>query len=267
MALDKIRVVCCGHIMEVYTYSEGIWTDFQSKGGRRTGEESLNPENRARSARAARKNVLRQLNANFGNVKNVKFVTLTFRDGAVEDVTNVQECNKAFKEFMQRLRYQYGNEFKYLAVIEFQDARGRGAVHYHMLVDLPYIKAKDLADLWGNGFIKINKIDHVDNVGAYVVKYMVKDSGDTRLQGQKAFLGSRNLEKPVVLYGEAAERVLHAYKLGEAVLPVYLASYHNDYLGEVAYQEYNLLRPTGQRTERTGRDSEGEATPEAARPL
>lgn len=46
------------------------------------------------------------------------------------------------------------------------------------------------------GFVQVNRIDHVDNVGAYVVKYMLKDTEDPRLMGENAYLHSRGLNEP-----------------------------------------------------------------------
>ena len=67
-----------------------------------------------------------------------------------------------------RLNYKLNQKIKYLAVIEFQE---RGAVHYHVLSDIPYIPQKELQDIWGHGFVYINAVKHVDNIGAYIVKY------------------------------------------------------------------------------------------------
>ncbi|MGM9458151.1 rolling circle replication-associated protein, partial [Lacticaseibacillus rhamnosus] len=63
-----------------------------------------------------------------------KFVTFTF----AENVKDIDQANREWKKFVQRLRRRYG-DFKYLSVIEFQK---RGAVHYHMISDLPYVKKK-----------------------------------------------------------------------------------------------------------------------------
>ena len=58
------------------------------------------------------------------------------------------------------------------------EPQGRGAWHCHLiyifndLVKAPYISNKDLSDLWGYGFVKINKLDDVDNVGAYLTAYL-----------------------------------------------------------------------------------------------
>lgn len=61
-----------------------------------------------------------------------------------------------------------------------------------MISNLPYIAAKELENIWSNGFIKINAIDKVDNLGAYVIKYMTKDHADERLQGLKAYNCSKD---------------------------------------------------------------------------
>jgi len=249
----KVKVVSSGHILEVYEYGGlGIWCDYVGLGGRTEADAEVSEDaeaNRLTASRRARQSVVRQVNANFGTGEcESKFVTLTFRDGAVPDVTDVQACNKVFKDFMLRLRRAYG-DFKYLAVVEFQDGRGRGAVHYHMIVTLPYVKAKELADLWGHGFIRINRISHVDNIGAYMVKYMVKSITDTRLKGQKAYLGSRNLDKPTVLRDEEARAVLAVYRCGTDVQPSYSATYTLPKEAgdiDVTYAEFNLRRPTGQ---------------------
>jgi hypothetical protein len=101
---------------------------------------------------------------------------------------------------------QTQNFLKYAVVIEFQK---RGAIHFHVLFfNLPYIDQNILAKLWGKGFIKINKIDNVKNIGSYVTKYMSKDFGDSRLCGQKSYFTSRGLKKPFITYDESAINIL-----------------------------------------------------------
>ena len=72
--------------------------------------------------------------------------------------------------------------------------------YYHIIFfDLPYIKNKDLKEIWGHGFIKINKIDvdSKDNRGRYLSKYFSKDI-DEKDYKQKAFFKSQNLKSPKV---------------------------------------------------------------------
>ena len=102
-------------------------------------------------------------------------------------------ANYEFMKFIQRLKYNYG-DFKYLAVIQFQE---RGAVHYHMLADFGYIEHSELKKIWGKGFVwirdllKSNNGKAVDNVGAYIVKYMDKNILDERVMGKRLILLQR----------------------------------------------------------------------------
>lgn len=219
------------HVVEIYTYEKQQWSGYEQgeKEGRRSAEECL--ERSVCSIYRTRQMVRRLILANFDN--DSKFVTLTFK----ENLIDLDEANKRFKRFIQRLRYKY-QTFKYLAVIEFQE---RGAVHYHMISDLPYIRNKELAEIWKEGFVKINNITHVDNVGAYMIKYMVKDLADKRLSGRKSYLCSKGLDKPFEARGEEAERIIQAYEL-EKRKPVFSSSYEGEYTGKVEYMEYNLRR-------------------------
>lgn len=175
--------------------------------------------------------VRRLILANFDN--NSKFVTLTFS----ENITEVKEANSYFDKFIKRLRRKHEN-FKYLAVLEFQK---RGAVHYHMLSNLPYIKSSELSEIWREGFVKINRISHVDNVGAYVIKYMTKDVMDERLFNNKSYNCSKGLEKPVTLRGELAEEIIKMY-ISKNDKEVFANSYISEHLGQITYKEYNLKR-------------------------
>lgn len=183
------KYIITGHIVEVYEYKYYI----SGKGGFtgiKKGEGDI--ENRLKNysnTNQKRRDMIRRLACcNFNN-KYDKFLTLTF----AENKTDIKKCNLLFKAFIRKLKNNYNDKLKYLAVIEFQK---RGAVHYHVLLSIPYIPQKLLQELWGNGFVFINAIEHVDNIGAYILKYITKDNKDKRLMGQKAYLTSRNLIKP-----------------------------------------------------------------------
>lgn len=119
------------------------------------------------------------------------FVTLTFADN-VDDLRYANEC---FEYFIKRLRYYLGFNFKYLVVPEFQK---RGAVHFHMLTNTGYIPASALSRIWSFGFVRINKVDRVTNLCAYVAKYITADSCDLRLLGMRSFRCSRNCKRPLI---------------------------------------------------------------------
>lgn len=250
------KVIVSGHIIEVYSYE--IPVQFGKKSCKKeqlayhesthdvdpeTGEirrkdYSYDPESaRQANCRRAKNNLRRLLISNFDNRST--FITLTFRNGSVQDVTDVKECNIAFRQFIKRMRRRYGG-FKYCTVIEFQDTNGRGAVHYHVVADIPYVHYEKLAEIWENGFIGINRIDHVDNVGAYITKYMTKDSNDPRLQGKKSYMTSTNMIRPIEVFGGEAHEIVEKYLMGKK--RVFTNSYESEHQGKITYEEYNLKR-------------------------
>lgn len=255
------KMIVTGNVIEVYEMEQMpyqisrhledkeplLWiSEWEEELSNRTLEERLNSaqtyedflristeKSRRHAANVSRtRNMVRRLAlANFDS--GSKFVTFTFAD----NIQSIPEANREWKKFIQRLRYRYG-DFKYMAVLEFQK---RGAVHYHMISDLPYIPKKALSDLWGQGFLKVNRIKHVDNVGAYIVKYMTKDLMDDRFCDQKAYQCSKGLERPLVLRGEEFERVWNFYNLSSKKI-VFESSYTSEHHGKIVYKEYNLNR-------------------------
>lgn len=188
----------CGNQVYVKYYRGGVAMGKRYGMGR-TSEMSKNINiNRHDAIVRARRKLMMLIQANFKN--DDKFITLTFR----ENVSDLNIANYEFKKFIERLKYEYGN-FKYVAVIEFQK---RGAIHYHMLASLPIIKKSELAAIWRNGFVKINNIKEVDDLGAYLIKYMTKNKDIWKLAREKSYLCSKNLKRPVFLYDrQAGERL------------------------------------------------------------
>lgn len=76
--------------------------------------------------------------------------------------------------FIKRLKYNCGANFtRYIWVKEYQKVSSRP--HFHIIFfDWKYIEQRRLQDIWGNGWLWINKIYHVKRVGSYVAKYLGK---------------------------------------------------------------------------------------------
>ena len=223
-------------IVEVWRYEK-----LNVKGGGRHEGTGRDSEHNYKNRQRTRRNRIRQLVcSNFDS--GSKFVTLTF--GNVDfDIQDVKACNQYFRKFVMRMKYKFP-DFRYVAVIEFQDKNGRGAVHYHMVCNLPYLKKSELADIWGAGFVKINRIDKVDNVGAYVIKYMTTDMDDRRLCGLNAYLHSRGLEEPIELttWGDNSEKWREAHERLKSKTPSYSAKYESEVAGAIEYIQYNFNR-------------------------
>ena len=142
-----------------------------------TGEikEYKHIENRSESYNSLRqtfKKIRYLINNNFTGRKNELFVTLTY----AENMTDTKRLYTDMKKYMKKLRYKYNDvsDIDFLSVVEPQ---GRGAWHIHVLLRFNalssvFVPSHELAELWGHGFIKIERIQNVDNIGAYLSAYL-----------------------------------------------------------------------------------------------
>lgn len=222
------KLIVSGNVAELYNYELPVVRDrknnFLGRAGQTTTTEEQKRQNRVKRAQRARQNVRRLVNANFSNKS--KFITLTYSDNK----TDLKAANRDFTLSIKRFNRFLGHPVKYVAVPEFQK---RGAVHYHVIMDCPYIPQKKIAELWGHGFVKINRIDNIDNVGAYLTKYMTKDLDDERLAGVKCYFRSYNLKKPEVTTNyELIDEVLATVDVKRVACSY---SFQTDYFGQVSY--------------------------------
>lgn len=254
------KVVCCNNVLEVYAYekepglkvNKDIDDDYNPLDLENTklDIDSLvrTEERRKQTVRDARNTTRRLALMNFGS--GDKFLTLTFdpKKAKEEDVRSIEFVDKEFKKFIQRFNYKFEVKLKYIAVREFHKS---GRLHLHMLCSFPF-KFEGEEDIkhwerfigekvWKHGFVDIKVIDHVDNVGAYLVKYMTKNLSIELFKGKKVYLPSKGLERPLVYRGDEAERIIELYGLDNKK-EVFTNSYESEYLGTINYKEYNLKR-------------------------
>lgn len=220
------------------------------------GKSNNMADNFYKSIIRARQNVFDLINCNVnvipdfnGKLQLPKFLTLTFK----ENITDIQDANKAFTNFNKRLSYRvFGtrtNVLKYLCIPEFQK---RGAIHYHVLYfNLPYIDFNHLKKIWGNGSVFIEGVkDNIDDFALYVAKYINKTNSlgeenylvyqEKGLLNQKRYFCSRGLNRPDVyklnvnktLY-EALRNLLNSFHTEEY-------EYTNDFIGNVVQNTYEL---------------------------
>lgn len=114
------------------------------------------------------------INANVTDVSKVRWCTLTY----AENMTDPKRLYEDFRNFNWRFQYyckQKGySKPEYIVMMEPQ---GRGAWHAHLLYiwqdqKAPYIANQEFREMWGHGFVRIKKLDNVDNVGAYLTAYL-----------------------------------------------------------------------------------------------
>ena len=226
------KVIKSGNVLDVYEYKIPIKYGFTGGKGGRKKEGSTKKEeveiNRVTSLNRARKTLRGIVNSNVE--KYSKFLTLTF----AENIQDIQSANREFSKFIMRLNYNLKIKVLYSAVIEFQK---RGAIHYHVILyNVPQkLDMKVLGELWGNGFVKVNKIDHVDNVGAYMCKYMTKCDDEEKLRGKKLYFNSRGLKKPEEIKEPALVKAIASSLDGQA--PKYSNTFVNEY-NCINYKQY-----------------------------
>lgn len=246
------KLIISGKKVELYQYETPIFVNKKKKSRkpakRRTREEvAAEVKNSADSEfkmeimrdfslRRTRARIVRLVDSN----PDLKaFLTLTFN----HDVPGLREANPIFNKFIKRLKRKRPN-LKYIAVPEFQsdtDFFGRkkingGSVHYHLLVNFE-MASGELEALWKHGFIKINRVKHVNHLGLYISKYVGKNLFDIRYFGMRKILASKNLEQPIIItvFKEIKEFLANA--IGN-IPPLFEKSYRSDWLGIIQYRMY-----------------------------
>ena len=181
-----VKVTTMNHIVEIQYLEKQNSTSFIRKLDAdhytdiRTGEirEIRHTENRSQGINSLQKtfNRLRELiNTNFVGSPNELFVTLTYR-GELQ-TNDTKRIYEDFKNFMKRLKYAYkkSTTIDYINVLE---PHASGNFHMHVLlrfndVDrVDYIRNDYLRDMWGHGFVTIQSLKGVDNIGAYLSAYL-----------------------------------------------------------------------------------------------
>lgn len=240
VSYSYVKVIKTGNHIEIHEAEYPFILDRPSVKKQRTrkGNKKRSYEYRLRTAKRAMDRIRR---LSFGNFKpnKVKHLVLTFRDGLDFDITNISECNNRFNNFAQKLHRKVKN-LMYIKVAEFQDKNGRGAVHFHVMCNLPFIDAEKIEKWWGYGFIKIREAPY--DISKYLFKYLIKNAGDIRYKGKRSWSHSNNLVSSKFLYKSDANRY-RAMLTDKNMAPFYAYSYKSDYNGYIHVYEYDLENP------------------------
>ena len=165
---------------------------------------------RADSVERARERIYDIVSANInqhGDFPAV-FATFTFAD----NMQKIRDANTCFRSFIRRLNRKIGYKIKYITVVEFQK---RGAVHYHTIFyNLSFIDKFDFENLWGHGWTNIHSVKKIKNLGAYLAKYLTKETFDSRLYGEKTYFCSRGMYRSQEEFSPIAiEMILCDYEI------------------------------------------------------
>lgn len=227
------KLIKSGSMSEMYCVQFPFRYGFSGRGNKKTrGKSVRSDEHRKRSIIRAINNVRRLTHLNF--TENDKFLTLTFNNEQNFDINNLKECLPFYQKFIRQLHQAYPNLI-YITVPEFQK---RGAVHYHILCNIPFIKKDELNKLWPYGFSKPRAIKSSTHLAFYLCKYLGKKFDDKRKQGHRLFYSSRNLKKPEIYYGSFANAVNSFLEKTYSDALKYKKEYDSKINGRVKYRQY-----------------------------
>lgn len=215
------------------------------------------------------------INANCTKTGNLLWVTLTY----AENMTDTRRLYEDFQRFIKRFRRAWGT-CEYIYVPEPQK---RGAWHIHLILIFPgrapFVPNENMREMWGQGFVKVNSLRDVDNVGAYLSAYLgdlevepgedVAGGADVREKvtkdgttkrfikggrldlypvGMNLYRCSRGVKRPEEYWVETADQVgelEHLHEHYDEHVRHYTATLDNGRTIEVTKLYYNLLRPLG----------------------
>lgn len=163
------------------------------------------------------------INANVTDVSKVRWCTLTY----AENMTDPKQLYKDFMLFNKRFQYYCKTKgYSKPEYIVMMEPQGRGAWHAHLLyiwqdIKAPYISNQEFREMWSHGFVRIKKLDNVDNVGAYLTAYL-GDMEINEIDNKLDYIGS---ECKVIEMDEDGKKVKKAFVKG-ARLDLYPSNFN-----------------------------------------
>jgi len=193
----RCKCVVSGDVVELYFYKVPIKCGKRDE-NKKSREEVVENEEKEIDKRndnllRARQSIRRIIWSN--QSKYTKFVTLTY----AQTVLDVKKVRRDITTFVQNMRRK-GYDMKYLYVLENQRERGlkednAGCLHVHMILFIDkYIPYEDINKSWRKGQTDIKVIDDINNLGAYVCKYITKDNISDF--GKRCYSCSLGLDRP-----------------------------------------------------------------------
>ncbi|MDT2867524.1 rolling circle replication-associated protein [Lactococcus lactis] len=235
--------------------------EFDKSGNRSENKNSLNQ---------TMKSLRYLINANFSGQPNELWITLTFADSSLARNTNaVYLC---FNKFIKRLRYKYGKDLEYIAILEPHeikdgDIKNWHGYHFHLLLKSYirknlYIPHEDFENVWGLGWCRIERLNNVDNIGAYLSAYLTnieensENSDYLNNKGQKKYIKGARLwlyPKGIRLYRKSKgikkpTRIKMTYAEARAIIgvePHYRKKIPieiDDFQNTIIYEQFNRRR-------------------------
>lgn len=184
------RTYYCGDYLEKEIFP--VYTQARARGKRR---KPTSDTQQRLNQRHAEGKLRRLLHTNF--TPSDLFVTLTFDDAHLPP--SVEDAQRLLQNFLRRLKRRYaklGTELKYIYILEKGEQTGR--LHAHMVIS-GGMSEEDLAAPWGMGEVSADGLEFNEDGLAALAKYFTKGDADGKPITWKRWVGSRNLQQPMVV--------------------------------------------------------------------
>jgi len=190
------KLIVSGRTVETYNYEKDLPKQRKQRKTRNNTGFKHSYTRRTDNVRRLRKSFVRLVRANLARTECPVFLTLT-----MASILRIDVAYECYSRFIRRMRAEYGQDWSYIAVPEFQK---RGAVHFHVLAwGLPPTLSHDervsraVQRLWSFGTCDLIETDGNIKIAGYLAKYMQKALHDKRLLSQKSYVCSRNILRAV----------------------------------------------------------------------
>lgn len=238
---SKVTVV--GNYLEIKEYEKEIRRVKVYRRRKAVLQSSARLSIRSESSLKRKKqNFIRLVRSNLVGSDSPSLFTLT-----MFEVLSVESSYKALGVFMRRLRKRFKKNFRYIAVLEFQE---RGAVHFHVMIwGLPINSILNersnrfYQSLWQRGFVDCISTDGQIKLAGYLAKYLSKSMSDERLHNQKAYRASGNILRPVLLpFNSTIGYVQEVWGIDLLTsTPCFDVEYDTEWLGKGRFRIYKFI--------------------------
>lgn len=187
-----IKIIVSGDIVELIQYRVPVNCEKRDYEIVKGSKNDL--DKKEENLQRARSNIRRYIWQNVTPYS--KFITLTYKDTVLDYEILLYDMKQFFKNLG---RAGYCNK-NYLWIMEHQIERGKkegnaGSLHSHcILFNDEYIPFDAINKAWGKGNTDIHKLNDINNVGAYVSKYLTKETYSEF--NRHSYHISRGLQKP-----------------------------------------------------------------------
>jgi len=228
--LGQLKVIRSGKLIEVFHYDlpekrEKTISCYEKKRGQR----KIFDENYLKKQK--NKKYMELMRLFYANPQLDKFLTLTPK----ENIKSLSQMYVHYHRFQIKMRRLFP-DMSYICVPEFQ---ARGAVHYHIALNIPYTPVMKLYMMWRLGGVHIEKRKKGD-LATYLSSYLTEEMFAGDMYGKKKYFCSRNIKRPEVAYGDQALTFIDALTSSGVLDLKSQKVIENSFIGKISYFVYQI---------------------------